>query len=536
MESSLRPSASAIPVAAPAAESVPRGANGGARRWETPPAGSPVRLRLDLQRRARSNLRRHVVRAATRFSVLVLADLLSFYLMRALVRGARDQALVGDWIASLAQSVLPAGILNGWQFASALFVSLVLLGCYGAGDQRRDPRRLFMSAALATALPLWMAIWIRGPSVVAVEFALTTVLVWAGLVADRLGVEWVVARVRPPEQTAARTLFVGTAKECAAVAGMPAFEGRGDFRPVGFVDTQQPAAIHALGHFAELAQVIHDSGAEAVVVCGQISDGQLVDVTNAALAAECKLLTLPCGRDIPGVEPGIVWRRGQPLMELTAPTLKGWQLAVKRAVDLVGAAVGLVVAAPLMIVVAVAVKLDSPGPVFFRQERVGTGGRRFGVLKFRTMINGASDAAHRELVSRMLAGDEEHTGRAGKGSARVYKLVGDDRVTRVGRWLRRTSLDELPQLFNVLRGDMSLVGPRPPIPYEIEAYAQWQYDRLRVRPGITGLWQVSGRNLLTYGQMCELDVEYVRNWSLWLDFVILLKTIPVVLFNSGSAA
>ncbi|HMA40410.1 MAG TPA: hypothetical protein VKP10_10050, partial [Gemmatimonadales bacterium] len=149
---------------------MPRGASGGTRRWETPPAGSPVRLRLDLQRRARSNLRRHVVRAATRFSVLVLADLLSFYLMRALVRGVRDHAVVGEWVAGVTGSVLPAGILNGWQFASALFVSLVILGCYGAGDQRRDPRRLFMAAALATALPLWMAIWIRGPSLVALEF------------------------------------------------------------------------------------------------------------------------------------------------------------------------------------------------------------------------------------------------------------------------------------------------------------------------------------------------------------------------------
>jgi exopolysaccharide biosynthesis polyprenyl glycosylphosphotransferase len=497
---------------------------------------APVRLRLDLQRRARSNLRRHVVRAATRFVVLVLADLLSFYVMRALVRGVRDQAVVGDWIAGLSQSVLPAGILNGWQFASALFVSLVLLGCYGAGDQRRDPRRLFTAAALATALPLWMEIWIRGTSVVAMEFGVTTVLVWAGLLADRLSVDWLVARVRGPEQSAARTLFLGTAKECAAVAGMPAFQGRGDFRVVGFVDTELPPAPAALGHFVELARVIHDSGAEVVVVCGQLSSGQLADVTNAAHTAECQLLTLPCGASVPGVEPAIVWRRGQPLMELTAPTLKGWQLAVKRAVDLVGAAAGLVVAAPLMAVVAVAVKLSSPGPVFFRQERVGTGGRRFGVFKFRTMINGASDATHRELVSRMLAGDEEEAARAGNGSTRVYKLLGDERVTGVGRLLRRTSVDELPQLFNVLRGEMSLVGPRPPIPYEIEAYAHWQYDRLEVRPGITGLWQVSGRNLLTYGRMCELDVEYVRNWSLWLDLMILLKTIPVVLFNSGRAA
>jgi lipopolysaccharide/colanic/teichoic acid biosynthesis glycosyltransferase len=118
----------------------------------------------------------------------------------------------------------------------------------------------------------------------------------------------------------------------------------------------------------------------------------------------------------------------------------------------------------------------------------------------------------------------------------VYKLVNDDRVTRVGRWLRRTSLDELPQLFNVLRGEMSLVGPRPPVPYEFEGYDHWQFDRLQVKPGMTGLWQVSGRSRVSFRQMCELDVEYVRRWSLWLDLQILLKTLPVVLFNSGRAA
>ena len=136
----------------------------------------------------------------------------------------------------------------------------------------------------------------------------------------------------------------------------------------------------------------------------------------------------------------------------------------------------------------------------------------------------------------MQNGDEQTTARTNSQGDQVFKLVGDVRVTRVGRILRRMSLDELPQLFNVLRGEMSLVGPRPPLDYEFEAYDHWQFDRLQVRPGITGLWQVSGRNLLSYRRMCELDVQYVRNWSLWLDVRIMLKTIPVVLFNSGRAA
>jgi exopolysaccharide biosynthesis polyprenyl glycosylphosphotransferase len=506
------------------------------RRWFTPPAGSQARLQLDLQRRARHNLRRHVSRAAFRFGVLVLADIGSFGVMRALIRAVRDQAVVGEWVARRVGEALPAGILNGWQYAAALFVALLVLGCYGTGDRRRDAQRLFAAAALATALPLWMAIWTRGLDVVLLQYSVTTTLVWLGLVAERWSVDWMVDRVRPAEQTAARTLFVGRAEDCAAVASTPAFSDPRDFVSVGFVDLRIPPAPEARGHLVELARVLHDSHAETVVVCGQPSDIQLGDIARAALSAGCQLLALPRGVDVAGVAPGIVWRHGQPLVTLTAPTLKGWQLVVKRAVDLVGAAAGLVIAAPLMAIVAIAVTLDSPGPVFFRQERVGTGGRRFRVLKFRTMVHGASDAAHRELVTRMLAGDDAGAARGQAGGRPVYKLMGDTRVTRLGRLLRRTSLDELPQLFNVLRGDMSLVGPRPPLPYEIEAYAHWQFDRLEVRPGITGLWQVSGRNLLTYRQMCELDVEYVRRWSLWLDCRILLRTLPVVLFNSGRAA
>jgi exopolysaccharide biosynthesis polyprenyl glycosylphosphotransferase len=236
------------------------------------------------------------------------------------------------------------------------------------------------------------------------------------------------------------------------------------------------------------------------------------------------------------VEPKLVWRRDQPLVELTTPTLRAGQLFVKRIVDVVGSGLGLVVAAPVMVLCALLVKLDSRGPVFFRQDRIGAGGRRFRVWKFRTMREGVSSEVHRRLVLGMQAGDETTTSQRNGEGEQVFKLVGDERVTRIGQFLRRSSLDELPQFFNVFLGDMSLVGPRPPLDYEFEAYDHWQFDRLRVKPGITGLWQVSGRSLLSYRRMCELDVEYVRKWTLWLDLMILLKTIPVVLFNSGRAA
>lgn len=202
----------------------------------------------------------------------------------------------------------------------------------------------------------------------------------------------------------------------------------------------------------------------------------------------------------------------------------------KRLVDVLGAAVGMVLLSPLFLLIAIAVRLDSRGPVFFRQERAGLFGRPFMMLKFRTMRAGTTEHRHREYVEGLLNGDEPPADGVG-----IYKLIADDRVTRVGQLLRRSSLDELPQLLNVLRGEMSLVGPRPAISYEVQLYDDWQRQRLDARPGLTGLWQVSGRNRLTYQRMCELDIQYIKEWSFLGDLRILLKTVPVVLTNSGAA-
>ncbi len=491
--------------------------------------------RLGLQQHAQSNFRRYFFRALWRFAGLVAADLASFYIMRELVRAVREHAALGSWISDQVSELLPAGILNGWQYAAALFVSLILLGNYGRGDARRNAKRLFVACAFATALPLWMTLWTRGVEVVA-QYALTTVLVWLGLVMERQLLNSILHRVRPPSADALSTLFIGPAERCRETAASPAFGPDSEYRPIGFVDTHNPPAPSALGQIVDFASVMHKTDAEAIVICGYLSDARFHDVVDAALTAGCKVLSVPRSIAVAGVEPTLVWRSNQALVELTTPTLRGGQLIIKRFVDLVGASLALMIVSPVMLLVAAVVKLDSKGPVFFRQDRIGAAGRRFRVWKFRTMRDGASSEAHRALVLQMQNGDEQTTARTNSQGDQVFKLVGDVRVTRVGRLLRRTSLDELPQLFNVLRGEMSLVGPRPPLDYEFEAYDHWQFDRLQVRPGITGLWQVSGRNLLSYRRMCELDVQYVRNWSLWLDVRIMLKTIPVVLFNSGRAA
>ena len=200
-----------------------------------------------------------------------------------------------------------------------------------------------------------------------------------------------------------------------------------------------------------------------------------------------------------------------------------------RALDVAGSALLLVLLAPLFALIALAIAVDSPGHAIFRQRRVGRGGRPFTVNKFRTMHSAASQQQHKDYVLQLIATD------AGDKDSELFKLSADARVTRVGRVLRKSSLDELPQLWNVLLGDMSLVGPRPTIDYEVEKYPPSWYARFAVRPGMTGLWQVSGRSKLTYEQMVELDIEYARARSLWLNVKILFRTIPAVVSARGAA-
>jgi lipopolysaccharide/colanic/teichoic acid biosynthesis glycosyltransferase len=203
--------------------------------------------------------------------------------------------------------------------------------------------------------------------------------------------------------------------------------------------------------------------------------------------------------------------------------------AAIRLLDILGAAIVLLVLSPLLLAVALAVKLDSPGRVLFRQRRLGKDLEPFSVVKFRTMGEGADAGAHRSHVEQMIADDDR------RGTRPMSKLREDARVTRIGSLLRKTSIDELPQLWNVLRGEMSLVGPRPPIQYEVDRYPAEAFRRFAVRPGVTGLWQVSGRSLLTFKQMIELDAEYVERRSLPLYLKILLLTLPAVIHGKGAA-
>ncbi len=208
-------------------------------------------------------------------------------------------------------------------------------------------------------------------------------------------------------------------------------------------------------------------------------------------------------------------------------------LAMKRTIDIVGSVLALLLFSPLFFWVAIAVKLGSKGPILFKQERIGQFGKPFTFLKFRSMEVNNDAKIHQEFMKRVISG--EHDGETHGEIKKVYKMTNDPRITRVGRFLRRTSLDELPQFFNVLQGAMSLVGPRPPLAYECHEYELWHRRRvLEVKPGITGLWQVKGRSRVSFDDMVRLDLQYVRSWSVWLDLWILLKTPFAVCFGSDA--
>src|SRR2546427_5823238 len=287
--------------------------SGEALRWRVPPA-EPLaprdapslklekasEIRLHLQRQAPANLRHHVLRAVTRLAVLVVADLATFALLRALIRAARDGAVFGEGLAPEIQMVLPAGYLNGWQLAAALLLGLLVTGNYGQGDRRRDPARLFAACTLAAALPLWAAFWTRGPGLVFIEFALTAGLVWLAIVAERLTIDRIKAWVRPPERDALDTLFVGPAGACVTAMESPAFAVGSEYRPIGFVDTQNGPAPGAVGHIGDFSVLLAASGARAVVVCGYLSQVQFQELVDTALAAGCQGLAVPRTAEIAG--------------------------------------------------------------------------------------------------------------------------------------------------------------------------------------------------------------------------------------------
>ncbi|MBA4072267.1 MAG: hypothetical protein C0497_10595 [Gemmatimonas sp.] len=395
--------------------------------------------------------------------------------------------------------------------------------CYAYTDREAIPWRVFIALLLGLALPRWNEVW--GPGVFGRWIAVGAVLgaAWAVLLIQRKGLARALSAIDPRRLDAARTLVLGSAAEIERL--------RRD-RESGIGSRVMPAVYELAPHWGEpgnegmteLYDRIAESNADALVLVGPVSDVALQSVMIAASSAGARVYATRREAFRQFDEPSFVLRRAEPLMLLSRPALVGSQLVLKRLIDMVGAVVGLVVFSPVLLLVGVLVKLTSPGPILFRQVRVGLGGDPFVCLKFRTMV---ADAEQRLAA---VAQNNIHD-----ADQRIFKLPNDPRLTRIGGFLRRSSLDELPQFWNVLRGEMSLVGPRPALPSEVLRYEPHHFVRFEVLPGITGPWQVGGRNAIRdFEDVVRLESDYVRGWTLWRDLVILLRTLPAVLSMKGA--
>jgi len=332
----------------------------------------------------------------------------------------------------------------------------------------------------------------------------------------------------PGEDSYKHLLVVGTGKRAEKFVQMVKQHHEWGIKIVGLIDDEPEkmgkklSNVEVIGLLKDIPDILHEKIVDEVVFI--VPRLWLTRIEESILSCEREGIKISVAVDLFNFNIGKLQATdlgGIPLMRLeTTPGLP-WQLFIKRGTDFIVSLVALVLLAPILLLTAVAIKLNSRGPLFFKQERNGMNGRKFTLLKFRSMVVGAEKMQEELLALNEMDGP-------------VFKIKNDPRITIIGKFLRKTSLDELPQLINVFKGDMSLVGPRPPIPGEVTNYETWQRRRLSMRPGITCFWQISGRNEIGFEQWMKLDLEYIDNWSLWLDFKILLKTTPVVLFRTGA--
>ncbi|MBL8185190.1 MAG: sugar transferase [Blastocatellia bacterium] len=442
-----------------------------------------------------------------------------------------------------------AGVLY---FAMIIRVAMLayqgLFRFQGAFSYANEAIKVFKAAAVGSLLIVTWTFMFRGGfafrefsysrSVFLIDFAFALFL----LLVFHTAIRYVQTMFRRRDVNLQPTLIVGTNAEALQTIAELRQDPSLGYRVVAAVGTSDEsrsltelASVPIAGQFNDLPDIIRKLGIEEVIITDtSIESSRLFEaMMQVGRRRRVEFRFAPSLFDLLPQKTSVEQIGVLPMIRLFREPLSDAQRLTKRLSDILISAVAIIIVSPLLLVIAAAVKLGSNGRVLFRQERVGMDGRIFLCYKFRTMFADADENVHRDAYRKNIEGDPDAN--VGETDTPVFGKVKDDpRITPIGRWLRRTSLDELPQLLNVLKGDMSIVGPRPPIPYEVESYKLWHRKRLDMKPGITGLWQVSGRNRLRFDEMVRMDIFYIENWSLWLDLKIILLTLPAVFKGDGA--
>ena len=429
----------------------------------------------------------------------------------------------GDDVVSGGLEVLVFGLmLPVWVVAAHLN------GLYERDGERADYSTVddVLGVVHLVTLGTWLVFIVAWATGVVDPGVFRLVTFWAGaialVIAARAVARW---RCRASSTYVQRALIVGAGNVGQLVARKLRQHPEYGIRLVGFVDEQPKqqradlGSVPVLGTADRLHELVREHDADRIIVAfSREPDARTMALIRSLNEHDVQVDVVPRLFELVGPRATVHTIEGLALLNLPPGSLTRLSFALKRVLDVVLAGVLLVLTSPLFVYAALRVRLDSPGPVLYRQRRLGLDMREFTALKFRTMRVGTDESVHRDYVRGIMSSGAE------LGSTGLYKLQREDAVTPFGSWLRRTSLDELPQLVNVLRGDMSLVGPRPCIPYETENFQPHHFERFLVPQGMTGLWQVTARAHSTFGEALDMDVAYVRGWSLGLDLRLLLRT------------
>lgn len=472
-------------------------------------------------------VRRHTMRLASRIGILSVSDGAAFVVARQALREFARQPLIAERLPANLISYGPLanpGEPGSMVFPVALVLALALTGSYTRHRALNTAVRLAAATALAIGAASVPLAALFGVSRAVASTLMVGAVTWGSLLVTRSLTERFLERVWPCDRWAGPAVLVGSGSVQMSPAALAISRPSGDYRVAAHHYLADPTSIGDPRALAtDVRALIEETGAEAVVLGEPLPERYVRALLDTVLETGCQLLYPAGALRIEEPRPRLVWHHDQPFFELGAPVLKMSAVVVKRVMDVILASLLLALSLPVTVIIAIGIKVDSRGPVFFLQQRAGRGGRRFGMIKFRTMRLGA-DNEKADLAHLNYTGD-----------VRLFKIPSDPRVTKFGWFLRRWSLDELPQLWNVLRGDMSLVGPRPFFEADFAAYEDHHFRRLDTKPGITGLWQVSGRSdVVDFEDVVFLDRQYIEQWSLWLDVSILFRTVSAVVRRRGA--